>query len=168
MRQLLKYNCCIVWNCAQKDVNSCTEDCQALLWAAIFSLLEGSYTGLLANWECLFRSCVEADILIFTVVPLFAVRNWNDSAGSVCHGFAVVSHACLRVEQWHFKSMSWIRVLLSGCFMHARKGIVGSRTEEHLKWCFVCDSAKIFLTCMFSYLLLSNPTHKTINGTANR
>jgi hypothetical protein len=32
----------------------------------------------------------------------------------------------------------------------------------------VCDSAKIFLTSMFSYLLLSNPTHKTKNGTANR
>jgi hypothetical protein len=31
----------------------------------------------------------------------------------------------------------------------------------------VCDSAKTFSTSMFSYLLLSNPTHKTKNGTSN-
>jgi hypothetical protein len=41
--------------------------------------------------------------------------------------------------------------------MHTRKGIVGSRTKEHLKWCLMCDSAEIFITSIFSYLLLSIP-----------
>jgi hypothetical protein len=32
---------------------------------------------------------------------------------------------------------------------------------EHLQRYSVCDPAKIFLTSKFSYLLFSNPTHKT-------
>jgi len=40
--------------------------------------------------------------------------------------------------------------------------------SELLQWCSVCDPAKIFLTSKFSYLLFSNPTHKTKSGTANR
>jgi hypothetical protein len=40
--------------------------------------------------------------------------------------------------------------------------------SELLQWCSVCDPAKIFLTSKFSYLLFSNPTHKTKTGTPNR
>jgi hypothetical protein len=39
---------------------------------------------------------------------------------------------------------------------------------EHLHQCSVCDPAKIFLTSKFSYLLLSNPTHKTKTSTLQR
>jgi hypothetical protein len=39
---------------------------------------------------------------------------------------------------------------------------------EQLQQCSVCDPAKIFLTSIFSYLLFSNPAHKTKTGTANR
>jgi hypothetical protein len=37
---------------------------------------------------------------------------------------------------------------------------------DYLQWCSVCDPAKIFL--ISSYLLFSNPTHKTETGTTNR
>jgi len=38
--------------------------------------------------------------------------------------------------------------------------------REDLQLCSVCDSAKVFLTSEFSYLLSSNPTHKIETGTA--
>ncbi len=39
---------------------------------------------------------------------------------------------------------------------------------EHLQRYSVCDSAKIFFTSKFSYVLFCNPTHKTETGTTNR
>ncbi len=40
---------------------------------------------------------------------------------------------------------------------------------KHLQRCSVCDPQNIFFTSKFSYLLFSNPTHKTETGrTANR
>jgi hypothetical protein len=40
---------------------------------------------------------------------------------------------------------------------------------EHLQWCPACNLAKMFLTSKFSYLLLSNLTHKLrFTGTANK
>jgi len=39
---------------------------------------------------------------------------------------------------------------------------------EHPQQCSVCEPAKIFLTSEFSYLLFSNPTHKTKTKTAIR
>jgi hypothetical protein len=36
-----------------------------------------------------------------------------------------------------------------------------------LHWCSVYEPAKIFFTSKFSYLLFSNPTHKTETGTTN-
>ncbi len=38
--------------------------------------------------------------------------------------------------------------------------------REDLHLCSICDSAKVFLTSEFSYLLSSNPTHKIETGTA--
>jgi hypothetical protein len=39
---------------------------------------------------------------------------------------------------------------------------------DQIQWCSVCDPVKIFLTSKFSYLLVSNPTHKTKTGTKFR
>lgn len=36
-----------------------------------------------------------------------------------------------------------------------------TKAFEHHQLCFVCDLAKNFITSKFSYLLVSNPTHKT-------
>jgi hypothetical protein len=40
--------------------------------------------------------------------------------------------------------------------------------KSNLQQCSVCDPAKILLVSKFSYLLLSNPTHETKTGIANR
>ncbi len=45
---------------------------------------------------------------------------------------------------------------------------LGYMLLEHLQQWSVCISAKTFLTSKFSYLLFSNPTHKTKTGTATR
>jgi hypothetical protein len=45
---------------------------------------------------------------------------------------------------------------------------LGYTLLEHLQQWSVCISAKTFLTSKFSYLLFSNPTHKTKTGTATR
>ncbi len=39
---------------------------------------------------------------------------------------------------------------------------------EHLQWCSVCDHTKVVFTSKSSYLLFSNPAHKTKTGIADR
>jgi len=69
----------------------------------------------------------------------------------------------------HFRSKN-ISTLLEVCTsysLQASKALV-CLVLEHLRWCSVCNRAKIFFTSKFSYLLFSNPSHNTETGIADR
>jgi hypothetical protein len=52
--------------------------------------------------------------------------------------------------------------------MERKLCMAGKDYLEHLQRCSVWNTAKIFFSSKFSYLLFCNDTHKTETGTANR
>jgi hypothetical protein len=72
---------------------------------------------------------------------------------------------------WSFTLEGWMELMINHfLFINAPQSgslVVFFQFLDHLQCCSVCDSAKLFFTSMFSYLLFCNP-HKTEIGTAYR
>jgi hypothetical protein len=71
---------------------------------------------------------------------------------------------CLMIMSWQSYELQILISLWDSC----KKKLLWLDFLENLQQCFLCDLAKEILTFKFSYILFSNPAHKTKTGTANR